>query len=199
AGGGGRSVRPHLRRGYGAAPVDGSWRPARPMMIEKGEEGRSRLREAPLTTDNGQPATGPTALLLIAHGSRQEEANADLYQLAEALRTRGRYGVVEAAFLELAEPTVAQGAARAVGQGAGRGWPGGGPPAPGGSGAAGTGPGGGPSGRTSPGGSSSAWPSRWGRTRCCWRSSPSAPARPTRAEPPRTKLWGQVSNLPKAG
>jgi sirohydrochlorin ferrochelatase len=89
------------------------------MMIEK-EEGRSRLREAPLTTDNGQHPTGRTALLLIAHGSRQEEANADLYQLAEALRRGGRYEVVEAAFLELAEPTIAQGAARCIAQGARR-------------------------------------------------------------------------------
>jgi sirohydrochlorin ferrochelatase len=73
-----------------------------------------------LTTDNGQPATDKTALLLIAHGSRQEEANADLYQVASMLRTRGRYGVVETSFLELAEPTVAQGAARCVAQGARR-------------------------------------------------------------------------------
>jgi sirohydrochlorin ferrochelatase len=62
----------------------------------------------------------PTALLLIAHGSREEEANADLYQLAAALRGRGRYGFVEAAFLELAEPTVPQGAARCIAQGARR-------------------------------------------------------------------------------
>ena len=78
------------------------------------------MREAALITDNGQRTTDGTALLLIAHGSRQEEANADLYQLAAVLRTHGRYGLIEAAFLELAEPTVAQGAARCVAQGARR-------------------------------------------------------------------------------
>src|SRR6266542_359290 len=55
-----------------------------------------------------------TALLLIAHGSRQEEANADLYRLVEEMRRLGRYAVVEASFLELAEPTVEQGAAACV-------------------------------------------------------------------------------------
>jgi sirohydrochlorin ferrochelatase len=69
-----------------------------------------------LTEDNGQRTTDGTALLLIAHGSRQEEANADLYQLAAVLRTHGRYRVIETAFLELAEPAVAQAAARCVAQ-----------------------------------------------------------------------------------
>jgi sirohydrochlorin ferrochelatase len=69
-----------------------------------------------VTTDNGQQ----TALLLIAHGSRQDEANADLYQLAAAVRRLGQYAPVEAAFLELTEPTIAQGAARCVAQGARR-------------------------------------------------------------------------------
>jgi sirohydrochlorin ferrochelatase len=45
-----------------------------------------------------------TALLLIAHGSRHEEANADLFALAQELREA--YPIVEAAFLELATPTV---------------------------------------------------------------------------------------------
>ena len=39
-----------------------------------------------------------TALLLIAHGSRNAEANADLRQLAAELRRRGAYPIVEAAF-----------------------------------------------------------------------------------------------------
>ena len=57
-----------------------------------------------------------TALLLMAHGSRQEEANADLYHLVEELRRRGPYDVVEASFLELAEPDIEQGAAICVRQ-----------------------------------------------------------------------------------
>jgi sirohydrochlorin ferrochelatase len=69
-----------------------------------------------VTTDNGQW----TALLLIAHGSRQDEANADLYQLAAEVRRLGQYALVEIAFLELAEPTIPRGAARCVAQGARR-------------------------------------------------------------------------------
>lgn len=61
-----------------------------------------------------------TALLLIAHGSRNPEANADLVQLAEAVRRRGDYDLVEPAYLELAEPTIAQAGQRCVAQGARR-------------------------------------------------------------------------------
>ena len=60
-----------------------------------------------------------TALLLIAHGSRQEEANADLHHVAAGLRTRGR-AIVEASFLELAEPNIAEAGTRCVAQGAER-------------------------------------------------------------------------------
>ena len=56
-----------------------------------------------------------TALLLIAHGSRQPEANADLFHLCDCLRQHG-YGVVEAAFLEFVEPTISQAGARCVEQ-----------------------------------------------------------------------------------
>jgi sirohydrochlorin ferrochelatase len=60
-----------------------------------------------------------TALLLIAHGSRQPEANADLAHVAACLRERG-YAVVEAAYLELAEPDIDEGGRRCVEQGAAR-------------------------------------------------------------------------------
>jgi sirohydrochlorin ferrochelatase len=60
-----------------------------------------------------------TALLLIAHGSRQEEANADLLYVAAGLRARG-WPIVEASFLELTEPDIGQGGARCVEQGAER-------------------------------------------------------------------------------
>ncbi len=60
-----------------------------------------------------------TALLLIAHGSRQEEANADLLHVAAGLRTHG-WAIVEASFLELAEPGIEEGGARCVEQGAER-------------------------------------------------------------------------------
>ena len=58
------------------------------------------------------------ALLLIAHGSRQPEANADLVYVVEQLRQRGR-AVVEASYLELAEPNIDEGGARCIAHGAG--------------------------------------------------------------------------------
>jgi sirohydrochlorin ferrochelatase len=60
-----------------------------------------------------------TALLLIAHGSRQPEANADLEHLAQALRQRG-HAIAVASFLELAEPSIEAGGARCVAAGARR-------------------------------------------------------------------------------
>src|ERR1043165_5280412 len=62
-----------------------------------------------------------TALLLMAHGSRQAEANDDLYALAQEMRNTGEYAVVEASFLELAEPSIEAAAAQCVSQGADRG------------------------------------------------------------------------------
>ena len=61
-----------------------------------------------------------TALLLIAHGSRHADANDDLHALAAQLRQTGEYAVVEAAFLELASPTIEEAARRCVEQGARR-------------------------------------------------------------------------------
>lgn len=60
----------------------------------------------------------PTALLLIAHGSRRAEANADLEFVAEELRARGRYPVVAVAYLELADPSIEAGGAQCVESGA---------------------------------------------------------------------------------
>lgn len=61
-----------------------------------------------------------TALLLIAHGSRQAEANEDLFALATELRGTGEYTMVEASFLELAEPTIEGAGAKCVAFGAER-------------------------------------------------------------------------------
>jgi sirohydrochlorin ferrochelatase len=61
-----------------------------------------------------------TAVLLIAHGSRNPEANADLLHVAEALRRRGGYALVGAAFLERAEPDLETAARLCIEQGAGR-------------------------------------------------------------------------------
>lgn len=57
-----------------------------------------------------------TAVLLIAHGSRRAEANDDLQQLADAVRERGNYPIVEIAYLEIASPTIPDGAEQCVQQ-----------------------------------------------------------------------------------
>ena len=59
-----------------------------------------------------------TSLLLIAHGSRRPEANADLEYVAEAMRIRGRYPIVQVSYLELAEPDIEAGGALCVKAGA---------------------------------------------------------------------------------
>jgi sirohydrochlorin ferrochelatase len=58
-----------------------------------------------------------TAILLIAHGSREVDANADLHHVAECLRRRGE-AIVLASFLELAEPGIAEGGRMCVEAGA---------------------------------------------------------------------------------
>ncbi|QDU82252.1 Sirohydrochlorin cobaltochelatase [Polystyrenella longa] len=64
------------------------------------------------------PFTNPTAVLLIAHGSRRQEANDDLVTLAGQFRDQKTYPIVEHAFLELANPSIPEGAAACVEQGA---------------------------------------------------------------------------------
>ena len=61
-----------------------------------------------------------TALLLVAHGSRNDEANDDLVALAKDLRATGPYEIAEPSFLELAQPTIDGAARRCVSQGAQR-------------------------------------------------------------------------------
>jgi sirohydrochlorin ferrochelatase len=60
------------------------------------------------------------AILLIAHGSRYAPANDDLHQIARRIAERGEYPIVEASFLELAEPGILAGGDRCVEQGATR-------------------------------------------------------------------------------
>jgi sirohydrochlorin ferrochelatase len=62
----------------------------------------------------------PTALLLIAHGSRRPEANADLDHLAAVLRAHGDYLHVQPAYLELCEPGIVSGGEMCVAAGAKR-------------------------------------------------------------------------------
>jgi sirohydrochlorin ferrochelatase len=62
----------------------------------------------------------PTAILLIAHGSRRQSANDDLIRLAELVRDRRPDALVELAYLELAPPDIPTAARRCVERGATR-------------------------------------------------------------------------------
>lgn len=60
----------------------------------------------------------PTALLLIAHGSRRTEANADLEFIAGEIRSKKQFAHVQVSYLELAEPDIERGGELCVEQGA---------------------------------------------------------------------------------
>lgn len=58
------------------------------------------------------------AILLVDHGSRREEANAQLDALARRLRERVDDAIVETAHLEIAPPDIGEGIDRCVERGA---------------------------------------------------------------------------------
>lgn len=60
-------------------------------------------------------------LILVAHGSRVPASNEEVRRLADALRTKveDRFQWVEAAFLELAQPSIAEAVDMAIAAGAG--------------------------------------------------------------------------------
>jgi sirohydrochlorin ferrochelatase len=55
-----------------------------------------------------------TGVLLFAHGSRVEEANQGVHDLARQVQSLGPYGYVRATFLELAHPNLGEAVAEAV-------------------------------------------------------------------------------------
>jgi len=59
-----------------------------------------------------------TAVLLIAHGSRRAEANHDLVIVADRLREQSEYEIIVPSYLELAEPSIPDGARLCVDAGA---------------------------------------------------------------------------------
>lgn len=70
---------------------------------------------------SGNSAPSPReAVLLIAHGSRRAEANSDLVELAAQLRQALASDLVEVSYLELASPTIPEGAECCVRRGAAR-------------------------------------------------------------------------------
>jgi sirohydrochlorin ferrochelatase len=60
----------------------------------------------------------PTALLIVDHCSRREEANLMLYGVADILRQKRPEVIVHIAHMELAEPTIRQGVEACVREGA---------------------------------------------------------------------------------
>ncbi|NQV25053.1 MAG: cobalamin biosynthesis protein CbiX [Rhodopirellula sp.] len=59
-----------------------------------------------------------TAVLLIAHGSRRDEANHDLVVVADRLREQSDYEIIVPSYLELAAPSIPDGARQCVTAGA---------------------------------------------------------------------------------
>lgn len=57
-------------------------------------------------------------ILVVGHGSRRREANDDVREAARRIGVSGNFPLIEAAFLELEEPSIAQGFARLVESGA---------------------------------------------------------------------------------
>ncbi len=71
--------------------------------------------------DTGASIGEKDAILLIDHGSRRKQANALLDEVVALVREKlGSSGIVEAAHMEIAEPTIDQGFARCVELGAKR-------------------------------------------------------------------------------
>ncbi len=80
----------------------------------------------PPSEPNSPPSPPPAgihshdAVLLIAHGSRRAEANADIVRLANLLAPEGQFEIIETAYLELATPDIPTGGAKCVERGATR-------------------------------------------------------------------------------
>ncbi len=62
--------------------------------------------------------THRTGILIVGHGSRREEANQDVREAARQIGLRGNFPLVEAAFLEITRPTIREGFAALIAQGA---------------------------------------------------------------------------------
>lgn len=60
------------------------------------------------------------ALLLVAHGSRRQQSNDEVREIADKLRPHcsGQYDIIHAAFLELAEPLIPDGIKKCIDDGA---------------------------------------------------------------------------------
>jgi len=57
-------------------------------------------------------------VLVVGHGSRRHEANEDVREATRRIGARGRFGLIEAAFLEIEHPNIREGFGRLVERGA---------------------------------------------------------------------------------
>jgi sirohydrochlorin ferrochelatase len=74
---------------------------------------------SPRTTYHStKPTKMPSAILLVAHGSRRAEANADLVRLAEMISDKVDEEIIEIGYLELTEPTIPDGLKKCAERGA---------------------------------------------------------------------------------
>jgi uroporphyrin-III C-methyltransferase len=64
------------------------------------------------------PYQQETGILIVGHGSRRTEANTDVREVARRIAERSRFALVQAAFLEIEHPNVAEGFGRLVERGA---------------------------------------------------------------------------------
>ena len=55
-----------------------------------------------------------SAVLVVGHGSRREEANEDVREAARRIRALGRFELVQAVFLEIRELNISEGFAQHV-------------------------------------------------------------------------------------
>jgi sirohydrochlorin ferrochelatase len=78
------------------------------------------MTTGPTTASASQAARTRIAVLLIAHGSREQAANDDLRELAGRIAAKMEYPIVESCFLELVEPDLAAGGKQCVERGATR-------------------------------------------------------------------------------
>ncbi len=73
-----------------------------------------------MTSENGNGRLRQTGIIIVDHGSRRDESNAMLEEVARLFgeRFRQTYDIVEPAHMELAEPSIATAYARCVARGA---------------------------------------------------------------------------------
>ena len=88
------------------------------MTMPPPEPNADTARQGANETARVKPGDGSEpGIVLIAHGSRRQQANEDLFELAERFRGRG-YRHVVASFLELAEPAIVEAGVRCADAGA---------------------------------------------------------------------------------